>query len=43
MWATVALLGNILCILPFLEGHSLRHYWETVGKYLLLTAFALLL
>lgn len=42
-YAGMALLINILGIIPFLKGHSLHRYWETIGKYLDLTAMALLL
>lgn len=43
MWAGAALLLDILCIGPFLYGHSLHHYWEMIGKYLLMLAVGLLL
>jgi hypothetical protein len=38
IWAGAALLLNILCVGPFLYGHSLHRYWEMIGKYLLLLA-----
>jgi hypothetical protein len=37
------LLLNILLVVPFLQGHFLHTYWESVGKFLLLTAMALFL
>jgi protein-S-isoprenylcysteine O-methyltransferase Ste14 len=42
-WAGGGLLLNILCIVPFLAGHSLHRYWEVIGKNLLLLAMALFL
>lgn len=42
-FAGVALFLDILGLIPFLYGHSLHHYWETIGKYLLWVAMALLL
>jgi protein-S-isoprenylcysteine O-methyltransferase Ste14 len=42
-WAGAALLLGILCIGPFLYGHSLHRYWEMIGKYLLILAMGLLL
>ncbi len=43
IWAGAALLLNLLCIDPFLYGHSLHRYWDTTGKYLLLLAMAVFL
>lgn len=40
--ATVAFVGSCGAVYPFLEGHALHDHWETVGKYLLLVAMALL-
>jgi hypothetical protein len=39
-WAAAALVINILCLIPFLYGHSLHRYWDVFGKYLLLLALA---
>jgi hypothetical protein len=39
-WAGVALILNIACVLPFLYGWPLHHYWDKAGKYLLLTSMA---
>jgi hypothetical protein len=41
IWAGAVLLLDILCVVPFLYGHSLHRYWEAIGKYLLLLAMAL--
>jgi hypothetical protein len=38
-----ALLLGIVSVYPFLFGHSLHVYWESVGKYLLLCSMVLLL
>ena len=43
IWAGAVLLLDILCVVPFLYGHSLHRYWEAIGKYLLLLAMALFL
>jgi protein-S-isoprenylcysteine O-methyltransferase Ste14 len=43
IWAGAVLLLDILCVVPFLYGHSLHRYWEAMGKYLLLLAMALFL
>ena len=42
-FAGMALLVNILGIIPFLYGHRLHRYFETIGKYLVLVATALFL
>ena len=42
-WAGAALLMNILCVVPFLYGWPLHSHWDVIGKYLILTAMALLL
>jgi len=42
-WAGAALLTNVLCVWPFLYGWPLHRYWDSAGKYLLITALALLL
>jgi hypothetical protein len=42
-WATCALLADILCVVPFLEGFPFHREWDTFGKYLVLAAMALLL
>jgi hypothetical protein len=36
------LLGDMICLVPFLAGFPLHAYWET-GKYLLFLAFPLFL
>jgi len=43
MWAGATLLLDILCVGPFLYGHSLHRYWDSIGKYLLILAMGLLL
>ena len=42
-WVGGLLLANILCLIPFLAGHSLHRYWESIGRALLVTAFPLFL
>jgi hypothetical protein len=41
--AAIALMINILCIIPFSKGHSLHHIWDSFGKYLVLTCMVLFL
>jgi hypothetical protein len=43
LYAGILLLVNILCIVPFLAGHSLHSHWYSFGKYLILSAELLLL
>jgi hypothetical protein len=43
LWATLALLIDALCVVPFLQGFPLHRGWELFGKYLVLAAMALLL
>jgi hypothetical protein len=43
LWATYALLANILCVVPFLDGFPFHREWDIVGRYLVLAAMALLL
>ncbi len=37
-WATAVFIATVLALTPFLYGHFLHHYWETIGKYLLILA-----
>ncbi len=43
LYATGAFLLNCAAIYPFLKGHPLDAYWESVGKYLVFLALALML
>jgi hypothetical protein len=40
VWATLAFTGTTLAVVPFLLGHSLHAYWETVGKIFLVLDMA---
>jgi hypothetical protein len=39
--ATVALVASSASVIPFLAGQPLYAYWESIGKYLLILAMAL--
>ncbi len=43
IWAGMALLANILCIIPFLSGYPMHDQWDHGAKYLLISAYLLLL
>jgi hypothetical protein len=36
--AGIFLLVNVLCLIPFLAGHSLHSHWDRFGKYLIFPA-----
>jgi multisubunit Na+/H+ antiporter MnhB subunit len=38
----IALIATILAVLPFLEGHPLHRYFESVGKYFIYLCVGLL-
>jgi hypothetical protein len=43
LYATGAFLLSCASVYPFLSGHWLHSYWESVGKFLLLLSLALML
>jgi hypothetical protein len=43
IYATLALAVSCAAVVPFLAGHSLHHYWDSFGKYLILVSMALLI
>jgi membrane protease YdiL (CAAX protease family) len=40
--STIALAMSIALVYPFLMGHMLHQYWDSVGQYLVYAAMALL-
>jgi hypothetical protein len=42
IYSLVALLLSCASVIPFLYGHSLHRYWESLGKYLVLLSMGLL-
>jgi hypothetical protein len=41
-FATIAFVASCAVVYPFLAGHALHRYWDSLGKYLLLLTMALL-
>jgi hypothetical protein len=42
IYMTVAILTVSGAVVPFLSGHSLHAYWDSVGKYLLMLGVGLI-
>jgi hypothetical protein len=38
LYAAIALLFSFALVHPFLEGHALHAYWDSLGKYLIIVA-----
>lgn len=43
LFSTVAFFLSCASVSPFLYGHPLHAYWESIGKYLVLLSMALLI
>jgi hypothetical protein len=42
LWSTSIFICNVVAVVPFLAGHSLYAYWDSVGKNLVRLAMGLL-
>ena len=40
--SAVALAVSVVLVYPFLKGHMLHQYWDSIGQYLVYAAMALL-
>jgi len=43
LFASIAFFLSCASVIPFLEGHSLHAYWQSVGRYLVLLSMGLLI
>lgn len=42
VYSAVALLSSVIACLPFLSGHGLHSYWNSVGQYIVMLSMVLL-
>jgi hypothetical protein len=42
LYSTIAFFLSCVAVYPFLAGHPLHNYWDSLGRYLILVSMALL-